>query len=159
MFLTPGGLATMGFGPGAALGAKIGVPSRAVVALVGDGAMGSQLSVLPTAVEQGTPVVWLVMNNGAHGTIADLELSHYGVDYGTVFRRPNGEAYTPDFAAIARACGAWGKRIERASELVSALRDALRADGPALIDVQMTNDPVPTPGHWNINDIYEGRFH
>ena len=48
--------------------------------------------------------------------------------------------------------------MERASDLVGALREALRAGGPALIDVPMTNDPVPTPGHWNINDIYEGRF-
>lgn len=158
VFLTPGGLATMGFGPGAAIGAKFGAPDRAVIALVGDGAMSSQLSVIPTAVEQGIAVVWLVMNNGAHGTIADLQMSHYEVNHGTIFQRQGGEPYTPDFAAVARACGAWGKRLESASELVGALRDALQAGGPALIDVPMTNDPVPTPGHWNINDIYEGRF-
>lgn len=158
VFLTPGGLATMGFGPGAAIGAKIGAPGRPVIALIGDGAMSSQLPVLPTAVEQGIPVVWVVMNNAAHGTIADLQKSHYGVNHGTLFALPGGEPYTPDFAGIARACGAWGKRVESASELGGALRDALRVDGPALIDVPMTNDPVPTPGHWNINDIYEGRF-
>ncbi|TME89489.1 MAG: thiamine pyrophosphate-binding protein [Chloroflexi bacterium] len=158
VFLTPGGLATMGFGPGAAIGAKIGSPDRPVIALVGDGAMSSQLPVLPTAVEQGTSVVWVVMNNAAHGTIADLQMSHYGVNHGTLFKLPDGKAYTPDFAGIARACGAWAKRIESAPELVGALRDAMRAGGPALIDVPMTNDPVPTPGHWNINDIYEGRF-
>ena len=158
VFLTPGGLATMGFGPGAAIGAKVGAPDRPVIALIGDGAMSSQLPVIPTAVEQGISVVWVVMNNGAHGTIADLEFAHYGVDYGAVFRRQGGEAYTPDFAGIARACGAWGKRIESAAELAGALRDALAVGGPALVDVPMTNDPVPTPGHWNINDIYEGRF-
>ena len=158
IFLTPGGLATMGFGPGAAIGAKIGAPERPVIALVGDGAMSSQLPVIPTAVEQGIAVIWLVMNNAAHGTIADLQMSHYGVNHGTLFKLPSGEAYTPDFAAIARACGSWGKRLERASDLVGALRDALSVGGPALIDVPMTNDPVPTPGHWNINDIYEGRF-
>ena len=158
VFLTPGGLATMGFGPGAAIGAKIGAPDRPVIALVGDGAMSSQLPVLPTAVEQGVSVVWLVMNNAAHGTIADLQMSHYGVNHGTLFKRPGGEPYTPDFAGIARACGAWGKRLDKATELAGALRDALDAGGPALIDVPMTYDPVPTPGHWNINDIYEGRF-
>ena len=158
VFLTPGGLATMGFGPGAAIGAKIGAPDRPVIALVGDGAMSSQLPVLPTAVEQGVSVVWLVMNNAAHGTIADLQMSHYGVNHGTLFKRPGGEPYTPDFAGIARACGAWGKRLDKASELAAALQDALEAGCPALIDVPMTNDPVPTPGHWNINDIYEGRF-
>ena len=158
VFLTPGGLATMGFGPGAAIGAKIGAPDRPVIALVGDGAMSSQLSVIPTAVEQNVSVVWVVMNNGAHGTIADLEMSHYAVDYGAVFRRPEGTPYTPDFAAIARACAAWGTRLKSASELGPALHDALAVGGPALVDVPMTNDPVPTPGHWNINDIYEGRF-
>lgn len=158
VFLTPGGLATMGFGPGAAIGAKFGAPDRAVIALVGDGAMSSQLPVLPTAVEQGIAVVWLVMNNSAHGTIADLQLSHYGTQHGTTFKHEDGAPYTPDFAGIARSCGMWGKRLESASELEGALREALAAGGPALIDVPMTNDPVPTPGHWNINDIYEGRF-
>ena len=158
VFLTPGGLATMGFGPGAAIGAKIGAPERPVIALIGDGAMSSQLPVIPTAVEQGVSVVWVVMNNAAHGTIADLQKSHYGVNHGTLFTLPGGEPYTPDFAGIARACGAWGKRLERASDLCASLREALDAGGPALIDVPMTNDPVPTPGHWNINDIYEGRF-
>ncbi len=158
VFLTPGGLATMGFGPGAAIGAKFGAPERAVIALVGDGAMSSQLPVLPTAVEQGIAVVWLVMNNAAHGTIADLQMNHYGVQHGTTFKQPGGAPYTPDFAGIARSCGMWGKRLESASELEGALREALAVGGPALIDVPMTNDPVPTPGHWNINDIYEGRF-
>jgi acetolactate synthase-1/2/3 large subunit len=158
VFLTPGGLATMGFGPGAALGAKFGAPERVVIALVGDGAMSSQLAVLPTAVEQGIPVIWLVMNNAAHGTIADLQMNHYGVQYGTTFKEQSGTPYTPDFAGIARACGMWGKRLTSASELDGALREALAVGGPALIDVPMTNDPVPTPGHWNINDIYEGRF-
>ena len=135
----------MGFGPGAAIGAKIGAPDRPVIALVGDGAMSSQLPVLPTAVEQGVSVVWLVMNNAAHGTIADLQMSHYGVNHGTLFKRPGGEPYTPDFAGIARACGAWGKRLDKATELAGALRDALDAGGPALIDVPMTNDPCRHP--------------
>jgi len=48
------------------------------------------------------------MNNSAFGTIADLEQSHFGVQYGTVFRDPAGAPYTPDFARLARSCGAWG---------------------------------------------------
>lgn len=158
MFITPGGLATMGFGPAAAVGAKYGAPDRPVVALVGDGAMSSQLSAVVTAVEQGIDVIWVVMNNSAFGTIADLEKNHYGVQYGTVFKDPEGNAYSPDFAAFARSCGAWGTRVSAAGELVGALEEALGADGPALIDVPMVNDPVPTPGHWNINDIYQGAF-
>ena len=157
-FLTPGGLATMGFGPAAAVGVKYGAPGRPVVALIGDGAMSSQLSAVPTAVEQGIQVIWVVMNNSAFGTIADLEKSHYQVQYGTVFKDPQGHPYTPDFAALARSCGAWGARVQSAGELTGALQEALEAGGPALVDVPMVNDPVPTPGHWNINDIYQGRF-
>jgi acetolactate synthase-1/2/3 large subunit len=158
LFLTPGGLATMGFGPAAAIGVKYAARDRTVVALIGDGAMASQLPALPTAVEQGLAVVWVVMNNSAFGTIADLEQSHFGVQYGTVFRDPAGAPYTPDFARLARACGAWGERVESADQLRPLLREALAVAVPALVDVPMVNDPVPTPGHWNINDIYRGRF-
>jgi acetolactate synthase-1/2/3 large subunit len=98
------------------------------------------------------------MNNSGFGTIADLEKSHYQVQYGTVFKDPQGDPYTPDFAALARSCGAWGARVQSAGELTGALQEALEAGGPALVDVPMVNDPVPTPGHWNINDIYQGRF-
>jgi len=158
LFLTPGGLSTMGFGPAAAIGVKYAARDRAVVAMIGDGAMASQLPALPTAVEQGLAVVWVVMNNSAFGTIADLEQSHFGVQYGTVFRDPSGAPYTPDFAQLARSCGAWGERVESAEQLRPLLRKALAAGVPALVDVPMVNDPVPTPGHWNINDIYRGRF-
>src|SRR5262249_12871625 len=62
-FITPSGLATMGFGPAAALGVKLAHPDRAVVALVGDGAFGSNPSVVATAMEAGLGVVWLVVAN------------------------------------------------------------------------------------------------
>jgi acetolactate synthase-1/2/3 large subunit len=157
-FLTPGGFSTMGFGPAAALGAKVAQPRRPVIALIGDGAMSSQFPAIPTAVEQGLTVVWLVMNNAAFGTIADLQANHYGSGYGCEFRTPDGRPYSPDFAALARACGADGRRVGAASELRPALRDALTSGRPYLLDVPMVNEPVPTPGHWNINDIYQGRF-
>jgi acetolactate synthase-1/2/3 large subunit len=48
--------------------------------------------------------------------------------------------------------------VESAGALTGALQEALAAEAPALVDVPMVNDPVPTPGHWNINDIYRGRF-
>ncbi len=70
--LTPGGYATMGFGAPAAIGAKLACPDRVVVALVGDGGFGQNPAVLATAVEQDVPVVWVVMNNYAYGTIAGL---------------------------------------------------------------------------------------
>ncbi len=157
-FITPGGASTMGFGPAAAVGVQIGYPERVVVALVGDGGMSAQLPALPMAVEQGLPVIFVVMNNRAHGTIADLETANFGSGYGCEFRDPDGLPYSPDFAAMARSCGADGYEISGPDDLRAALGEALRRRRPAVLDVPMINEPVPTPGHWNITDIYRGLF-
>ncbi|MER1969000.1 thiamine pyrophosphate-binding protein [Castellaniella sp. GW247-6E4] len=151
--LTPGGYATMGFGAPGALGAKLACPDRVVVSLVGDGGFGQNPALLATAVEENIPVVWVVMNNCAFGTIAGLQKAHYGTTLGTVFVK-DGKPYTPDFAAIARAYGAEGIRIESASEFKDALARAISSKKPVVIDVLMRNNPVPTSGHWNILDIY-----
>jgi len=152
-FITPGAFATMGFGPAAALGAKIGAPDKTVLALIGDGAFSSNMSVVATAVEANIPVTWLVMDNLAHGTIALLKEHHYDSDFGCVFTC-NGQPYSVDYAAVARACGAEGITIEQADELVPALEKAFASTTPTLIHARMENIPTPTPGHWNINDIY-----
>jgi acetolactate synthase-1/2/3 large subunit len=152
-FITPSGLATMGFGPSAVLGVKYAQPHRAAVALIGDGGFGSNPSVVATAVEAGLNVVWLVMDNAAFGTIAGLEQQHYGTTFGCVFES-GGRPYRVDFAAMARACGALGVMVQSADELGPALREALAANRPAVVQVPMENAPTPTPGHWNINDIY-----
>jgi acetolactate synthase-1/2/3 large subunit len=157
-FITPGGASTMGFGPAAALGVQIAEPDRVVVALVGDGGMSAQLPAVPMAVEQGLPVIFLVMNNRAHGTIADLQAANFGRSYGCEFRDPEGRPYSPDFADLGRACGADGYRIDKPADLAEALRTAVQRRRPAVLDVPMTNEPVPTPGHWNIRDIYHGVF-
>src|SRR5678815_237640 len=151
-FVTPSGLATMGFGPSAVLGVKMAQPNRAAVALIGDGGFGSNPSVIATAMEARLPVVWLVMDNAAFGTIAGLEQMHYGSDFGCVFECEGQRPYRVDFAAMARACGANGVLINAAHELGPALRDALGAARPTVIQAPMENAPTPTPGHWNIND-------
>ncbi|HLH82481.1 MAG TPA: thiamine pyrophosphate-binding protein [Trebonia sp.] len=157
-FITPGGASTMGFGPAAAIGVQIGYPERTVVALIGDGGMSAQLPAIPMAVEQGLPVVFVVMNNRAHGTIADLQAASFGTSYGCEFRDPDGHPYSPDFAAMARSCGADGYSVTAPDEFRVALGEALRRRRPAVLDVPMINEPVPTPGHWNITDIYRGVF-
>ena len=143
----------MGFGAPAALGAKIARPDRVVVSLVGDGGFGQNPSVLATAVEQGTAVVWVVMNNLAYGTIAGLEKAHYGTTFGTVFQK-DGKPYSPNFAAIAQAYGVDSVRIESAEQFKPAFEHAVKCGKPYLLDVIMENAPVPTTGHWNIMDIY-----
>ena len=153
--LTPGGFATMGFGPPAAIGAKLAAPDRAVISLVGDGGFGQNPAMLATAVELDLGIVWLVMNNNAFGTIAGLQKAHYGLTYGTTFPgSPDAPAHGPDYAAIARAYGAVGVRVDAAEELLPALTAAIASGRPTVIDVPMINNPTPTTGHWNILDIY-----
>ncbi|WP_047155570.1 thiamine pyrophosphate-dependent enzyme, partial [Aneurinibacillus tyrosinisolvens] len=136
--LTPGGFCTMGFGAPAALGAKVARPDRVVVSLVGDGGFGQNPSVLATAVEENIPVVWVIMNNSAFGTIAGLQKAHYDTTYGTVFKK-EGESYSPDFAAIARGYGVEGIKIQSAAEFKPALERAIASNKPVVIDVAMLN--------------------
>ena len=152
-FITPSGLATMGFGPAAVLGVKMAHPTRAAVALVGDGGFSANPSVVATAMEADLPVVWLVMDNAAFGTIAGLESMHYGTEFGCLFER-RGQPYRADYAAMARSFGARGVMIHAADELGPALEEALASDLPTVIQAAMENAPTPTPGHWDINDVY-----
>ena len=153
-FITTSGLATMGFGPSAMLGVKVGRPDRAAVALTGDGGMSAaNTAVIATAMEQKIPGVWVVMDNSAYGVIAGLEHAKYDNTFGTVHLR-DGEPYSIDYAAIARAHGANGIDIKSADEVGPAMEEAFASDLPTLIRIPMVNVPTPTPGHWNINDIY-----
>ena len=152
-FITPSGLATMGFGPAAVLGVKIAHPSRAAVSLVGDGGFSTNPSVVATAMEADLPVVWVVMDNNAFGTIAGLESMHYGSTFGCMFER-QGKPYHTDYAAMARSFGARGVAIESADQLYPALVEALASKLPTVIQAPMENAPTPTPGHWDINDVY-----
>lgn len=155
-FVAPGGLATMGYGPSAALGVKVACPDRKVVALIGDGGMGANVSPFATAAVEDIAVVWVVMNNCAFGTIAGLERQHYDHQFGTLFER-DGRPYSPDFAAIARAYGIDGFTVERAEDFKPMLEKALASNKPCVLDVRMENAPVVTKGCWNINDIYRKR--
>jgi len=150
---TPGGFATMGFGSPAALGAKVALPDKVVVALIGDGGFGQNPAALATAFEEDIAVIWVIMNNCAFGTIAGLELAHYGTTFGTVFEK-DGKPYSPDYAAIARAYGIDGIKVGSAAEFKPALEKAVASKRPVVIDVRMENVPTPTAGHWNIMDIY-----
>lgn len=151
------GLATMGFGASAALGGKLAAPERTVLCLTGDGGFGVQPSVLAAAVEHGIACTWVVMNNAAFGTIAGLENANYHTKFGTEFRDSQGNRYSPKWAAVAKAYGVDSIKIGSAEDFKPALETALQANSegrPFLIDAHMENIPVPTPGCWNINDIY-----
>ena len=112
---------------------------------------------MATAVEQGIACTWVVMNNFAFGTIAGLENGSYGTKFGTTFYTPEGEAYSPNFAKVAEAYGVEAIRVERTEDFKPAMEKAIQANRegrPFLVEALMENIVVPTPGCWNINDIY-----
>ena len=151
------GLANMGFGASAVLGGKLGVPDKICLTLTGDGGFGVQPSCLATAVQDGIPCTWVVMNNSAFGTIAGLENANYHHKFGTVFHTPNGDSYTPRWSAVAQAYGMESICVQSAEEFKGALEKALQANKegrPFLVEAPMENIVVPTPGCWNINNIY-----
>jgi acetolactate synthase I/II/III large subunit len=153
-FITSGGLATMGFGPAAAIGAKIGAPDRKVVCLVGDGGLLSVLGALATAVELGVPVTWVLFNNFCFSTIRTVGTAYFKNAYGTEFRTPDGTPYNPDFPLLAKAFGIEGARVDEPDELSGALQKALAADVPYLLEVRTRGDvPMPRTGYWDIADF------
>jgi acetolactate synthase I/II/III large subunit len=153
-FITAGGLATMGFGPPAAIGAKIGAPHRKVVSLVGDGGLLSVLGALTTAVELNVPVVWVLFNNFCFSTIRTVGTTYFKNAYGTEFRKPDGTPYNPDFPLLAKAFGIEGARVDEPEELNAALKKALAANAPYLLEVRTRGDvPMPRTGYWDIADF------
>lgn len=136
-FLTPRGLAGLGWGLPLAMGAKVAQPGARVVALVGDGGFAHSWAELETMVRMGVAVTVIVLNNGILGYQKDAETVKFGT-YTTACH------FAPvDHAAIARACGCVGMRVETPAEILPSLREALSSDRPTLIEV--TTDPGAHP--------------
>jgi acetolactate synthase I/II/III large subunit len=153
-FLTSGGLATMGFSPAAAIGAKLAAPDRTVIGLVGDGGLMSVIGALTTAVELNVPVVWLLFNNYCFSTIRTVGTTYFNNTYGTEFTRPDGTPYNPDFVMMAKAFGIAANLVEEPNELAGALRTAIAANAPYLLEVRTRGDvPMPRTGYWDIADF------
>jgi acetolactate synthase-1/2/3 large subunit len=156
-FITAGGMATMGFSPAAAIGAKLGAPDRKVICLVGDGGFLSVIGALTTAVELGVPVLWVLFNNFCFSTIRTVGVNYFKNSYGTEFTRPDGTPYNPDFTLLAKAFGIEGALVEEPSELSDALKVALAAEGPYVLEVRTRGDvPMPRTGYWDIADFLKG---
>ena len=136
-FITPRGQAGLGWGFPMALGARIGQPARPVFCVVGDGGFGHVWAELETARRHGIRVVVAVMNNGILGYQKHAE------DAGLGRHTDVCDFVDVDHAAIARACGVKGLRLERAADIASTIAEALATDGPVLIDV--IADPSAMP--------------
>lgn len=128
-FLTPRGLAGLGWGLPLAIGAKLARPSDAVVAVVGDGGFAHAWAELETMVRSRCPVTVVVLNNGVLGYQRDAETVKFGTYTSACHFAP------VNHAAIAKACGCRSARIQDAGDLAGALKGALGADEPWLLEV------------------------
>ena len=138
-FLTSGGLGTMGFGFGAAIGASIGTGERSVL-ITGDGSFGMSLNELATAVTNKIPVVILIMNNGVLGMVRQWQTLFFDKHYSeTELKRAT------DFSAVAKAFGADGEKVSDLSGLEKALRKGFETEGPYVIDCMVDKDEFVLP--------------
>lgn len=138
-FVSSGGLGTMGFGFGAAIGAAFGTGERSVL-VTGDGSFGMCLNELATAVTYNVPVVVLIMNNGVLGMVRQWQTLFYNKHYSnTVLNRKT------DFAAFARSFGAEGEAVNTPEELDAALTRAFGHEGPYIIDCKIDKDEFVLP--------------
>ena len=138
-FISSGGLGTMGFGLGAAIGAAFGTGERSVL-ITGDGSFGMNLGELATAARYGVPVVVIIMNNGVLGMVRQWQTLFFQKHYShTVLDRKT------DFPALARAFGAGGEAVSTVKELDEALERAFACDGPYVIDCKIDKDEFVLP--------------
>lgn len=139
-FLTSGGLGTMGFGYGAALGAQVAFSDRTVVHITGDGSFHMNLNEICTAVSYNLPVITIIMNNRVLGNVRQWQTMFYGSRYSQT--DPHRKT---DYVKLADAFGARGFRVSNIAELRDALREAMKRTGPVLIDAQIDKDERVLP--------------
>jgi len=138
-FVSSGGLGTMGFGMGAAIGAAFGSGERSVL-ITGDGSFGMSLHELATAVSNRVPMVILIMNNGVLGMVRQWQTLFFERHYSaTTLER------STDFIAVAHAFGAQGEKVCDLESLDRALENGFNYSGPYVIDCAIDKDEFVLP--------------
>lgn len=144
-FITSGGLGTMGYGLGAAIGAQTGKPYMRVINIAGDGSFGMNCNEFVTAVKNKLPIIEIVVNNNCLGMVRQWQTLFYEERYSeTTLDRPT------NYVKLAEAFGGKGIRVTKAEELKEALENALLSKMPVLIDYVIDTDkkayPMVAPG-------------
>ena len=144
-FLTSGGLGTMGYGLGASLGAKTGMPEKTVVNIAGDGCFRMNMNEIATAVRHNIPIIQVVINNHVLGMVRQWQNLFYGQRYSATVLND-----AVDFVKLAEAMGAVGIRVTSQDEFKDAFANALTMGRPVVIDCQIDCDdkvwPMVAPG-------------
>lgn len=151
--LTSGGLGTMGYSMGAAMGAAVGCPDKRVIMFVGDGGFHMNLTELATMASYNIPVIMFVMNNTVLGMVRQWQK----IFYNNRFSDTDPHRAT-DFVKVAEAFGVKGMRIHTNDEIDTVIDEALKVNGPVLIECRISPDsnvlPMIPPGG-SVNDIKE----
>jgi acetolactate synthase-1/2/3 large subunit len=134
-WINSGGLGTMGFGLPSAIGAKVGRPDELVVCLAGDGSLVMTCQELATAVEHDIAVKVFIMNNGYLGMVRQWQELFWDKRYSAVDM-----GKSPDWVKLAEAFGATGMRVEADDEMDDAMREAIEAEGPVVLDVRVRRE-------------------
>jgi acetolactate synthase I/II/III large subunit len=133
-YMKPVGFGNMGFGVPAAIAAKLQSPEKPVIAFVGDGSLGMTLGELETIAREDLPLCIVVMNDRSYGNIRQEQIVHFG-------GRTIGVDFTDvDYAAVARASGLAGVRVNDAGALSEAIREALKRQKPTLVEAMIDRD-------------------
>jgi len=139
-FITSGGLGTMGFGMGAAMGACIGTGLKKTLLVTSDGSFHMNMNELATAVANHLPLIVLVLNNSVLGMVRQWQTMFFDKRYSsTTLNRPT------DFCLLAQAFGAKGLRLETLDKLDAVLDKAFAATGPVVVDVRINRDEMVLP--------------
>ncbi len=139
-FITSGGLGTMGFGYGAAIGAQLGNPDKRVIHFTGDGSFHMNLNEACTAVSNELPIITVILNNRVLGMVYQWQTLFYGKRYSNT----TPERKT-DFVKLAEAFGAEGYRATTLEEFKEAMDKALKAKGPVWIDCMISREERVLP--------------
>lgn len=144
-FLSSGGLGTMGYGLGAAIGAKIGRPEKTVVNVAGDGCFRMNMNEMATAARYQVPFIELVLNNHVLGMVRQWQTLYYGERYSATVLNDR-----VDFVKLAEAMGAVGMRVTKKEEVAPALKKAIALGQPVLLECVIDSDdkvfPMMSPG-------------
>lgn len=139
-FLSSGGLGTMGYGLGAAMGAKAGRPEKTVINIAGDGCFRMNLNEVISAVRNNLKVIEVVMDNEVLGMVRQWQHLFYGERYSHTVLSDG-----IDFVKIAEGMGALGIRVTKREEVDEAIRRALDADRPVVLDCRIDKDDMVFP--------------
>lgn len=153
-FLSSGGLGTMGYGVGAAIGAKYGRPDKTVINIAGDGCFRMNLNEIATAARYNVPIIQVVLNNHVLGMVRQWQTLFYGKRYSQTVLKDK-----VDFCKVAEGLGCTAIRVTKKEEVAPAIEKAIALKAPVMIECMIPEDdkvfPM-VPAGAPISEVFDG---